>query len=222
MNSAVRMLVVLSSIAVISGAALGGLHEATRELAENNVLKFKKIPAVVDLYAIVEDGTSDQRRLELEAELLADKRFLDTEDQDPILFFVIKKDGAPYAVTLEEYGQGFGGKLGVMVGFQLEAEKLVGIGVTTLSETPGVGTKVREPSFTEQFVGMSRSEDFQIAKDGGVVDAISGATISSRAVAEAVLGAQAVFDQHMAAIREIALQPATAIGDGDSEDGGEG
>ena len=167
MNSALRMLVVLSSIAVISGAALGGLHEATRELAENNVLKFKKIPAVVDLYGIVENGTTEERRLELEAELLAEKRFLELEDEDPILFFVIKKDGEPYAVTLEDYGQGFGGKLGVMVGFRLAEEELVGIGVTTLSETPGVGTKAREPKFTEQFVGMSSSADFQIAKDGG-------------------------------------------------------
>ena len=218
MNSAVRMLVVLSSIAVISGAALGGLHEATRELAENNVLKFKKIPAVVDLYGIVENGTSEERRLELEAELLAEKRFLELADGDPVLFFVIKKAGEPYAITLEDYGQGFGGKVGVMVGFSLAAEELVGIGVTTLSETPGVGTKVREPKFTEQFVGMKSGANFQIAKDGGVVDAISGATISSRAVAEAVDRAEAVFRENASTIQEMASRPPATVAD----EGGEG
>ena len=50
LNPMLVTVVVLSTIAILSGAALGGLHEATRELAENNVLKFKKIPAVVDLY----------------------------------------------------------------------------------------------------------------------------------------------------------------------------
>ena len=53
MKAALRMLVVLSTIAIVSGAALGGLYEATYERAENNVLKFKKIPAVVDLYGLV-------------------------------------------------------------------------------------------------------------------------------------------------------------------------
>ena len=57
--------------------------------------------------------------------------------------------------------------------------------VLSNSETPGLGSKITLSSFTDQFKGL-KSKEVVLNKDGGRVDAISGATISSRAVTDSV------------------------------------
>lgn len=202
-----RMIIVLSLITLVSGFALGALNEMTAEVAANNILRFKKIPAVTTIYKAVEEGSlTMERRRELEAELLAEKQMIDIGENQSVLAFVIKKNGEPYAVALEKFGQGYGGDLGVMTGFELETGRLVGIGITTMAETPGVGTRVTEPAFTEKFQNMPRDVVLKVKKDGGDIDAIAGATISSRAVAFAVREARQFYDKHQEKIRK-AISP---------------
>jgi Na+-translocating ferredoxin:NAD+ oxidoreductase subunit G len=200
MNKSIQMVVVLTLISLLSGLALGGLHGLTYELAQNNILKFKKIPAVADIYEVAAGKLPPAEREALEEGLLAEKRFVDLGDGEPVLFFVIRKDGEPFAVALEDYGQGFGGELGVMIGVELESGNLVGVGITTMMETPGVGTKVREKSFLKQFHGMNKETVFKVRKDGGGIDAVSGATISCRAVAQGIELAHAFYTEHREAI----------------------
>ncbi len=202
MNPSARMLAVLGGIALVSGTSLGALYEATYELAENNVLKFKKIPAVISIQETLTGAVDPEARLALEEQYLAERITLDMgAGVSPLLLFVVKEEGKPVAVALESSGQGFGGKLGVMIGVNLETEDLVGIGVTTMSETPGIGTRILEATFTAQFVGLPPSTNFKVKKDGGEIDSITGATISSRAVANAVGSAKAIWDEHREAIR---------------------
>jgi len=209
MNAPTRMIVVLGAITLLSGLSLGALNEATYERAANNVLRFKKIPAVVDIYRVTGQDVDEARRAELEEELLTEKRLVDIGDTDPLLVFVVKKDDKPFAVALEGTGQGFGGDVGVMVGLDLDAPELAGVGITTMSETPGVGTRAREASFTTQFAGMSVDTVFRVKKDGGAIDAITGATVTSRAVSAAVEGAVETFHTHEEAIRDaVAAGPA--------------
>jgi electron transport complex protein RnfG len=196
------MIVVLALITLISGLSLGGLQQMTWERAQNNILKFKKIPAVADIYEVVSGKLPPAEREAVEEGLLAEKRFLEIEPGDPTLMFVIRKEGEPYAVALEDYGQGFGGDLGVMVGFHLETGDLVGIGITTMSETPGLGTRVKEMLFTSQFAGMSGDAVFKVKKDGGEIDAVTGATVSSRAVAQAIEQAGIFYGEHRERILE--------------------
>jgi electron transport complex protein RnfG len=57
-------------------------------------------------------------------------------------------------------------------------------------ETPGLGTKMMEPRFKDQFVGKNPGTDkIKVKKDGGEIDAITAATISSRAFCDAVMRA---------------------------------
>ncbi len=200
------MIIVLSLITLLSGLVLGGLNELTAEKAENNELKFKKIPAVAGIYEAVAGKLSPENRTEVEEALLAEKKELKIGKGEPVLMFVIKKDNKPYAVAIENSGKGYGGDLGVMIGYQLETGNLVGLGITTMSETPGVGTRVKETSFTKQFQGMSRNANFSITKDGGDIDAVTGATISSRAVAQAVSLAKVFYDKHEEKIRNAVTQ----------------
>lgn len=200
--SSVRMILVLGSIALASGLSLGALNEATYERAANNVLKFKKIPAVVDICRSMGQAIDEARRLSLEQELLAEKRYVDVGGEEPLLLFPVREGDDIVAVALEGVGAGFGGDVGVMVGVELSTAQLAGVGVTTMSETPGVGTRVREPAFTDQFRGLAATAVLRVKKEGGEIDAVTGATVSSRAVAEAVEQAVAVFREHEPAIRE--------------------
>ena len=81
-------------------------------------------------------------------------------------------------------GKGYGGKIGILVGLETN-RALRGIRVISHQETPGLGAKITDTGFLDQFVGLVPAQ-LALARDGGAVDAITGATISSRAVAEGI------------------------------------
>ena len=86
--------------------------------------------------------------------------------------------------ALEAKGKGYGGDVGVMVGFNVANDTLAGIGTTTLKETPGLGMRIAEPGFTGQFRGIAAPVGLK--SQGGSIDGISGATISSSGAVTAV------------------------------------
>lgn len=87
-----------------------------------------------------------------------------------------------YAVVSE--GKGYGGKMNVIVGVDLE-NKVVGVYVLSHSETTGIGSRATENTFLAQFTGKTL-DNLQLTKNGGAIDAVTGATISSTAVTKAV------------------------------------
>ena len=97
-------------------------------------------------------------------------------------------------------GRGYGGKIGILVGLEID-RAVRGIRIISHQETPGLGAKITSLDFLDQFAGLSTGE-LAIRRDGGAVDAITGATISSRAVAEGV--AQGIVDMTavLEAVRE--------------------
>ncbi len=97
---------------------------------------------------------------------------------------------------MESSGKGYGGTVGLMVGIDVKDNKLLGVGVTTHSETPGLGARAKtDPSFTSQFKGAAISGPVKVTQDGGSVNAMSGATITSRAVSSGVTDAIAVYEK---------------------------
>jgi len=81
-------------------------------------------------------------------------------------------------------GKGYGGNINILIGLEDE-ETIKGIIVISHTETPGLGSKITEDFFTDQFLSV-RIDDVALRRDGGQIDAITGATISTRAVTEAV------------------------------------
>jgi electron transport complex protein RnfG len=63
--------------------------------------------------------------------------------------------------------------------------KVTGIKIMSHAETPGLGAKIIESAFTDQFKGVSES-DLMLSKKGGAIDAITGASISSQAVIDGI------------------------------------
>lgn len=91
--------------------------------------------------------------------------------------------------------KGFGGEVDLMVGI-LPDGTLNKVSVLSMSETPGLGTKMTDPGFYAQFEGKNpASFKMSVKKDGGDVDAITSATISSRAYCDALDRAYKVFGQ---------------------------
>ena len=99
------------------------------------------------------------------------------------IFIVYEGDNiAGYTFTVA--GNGYGGPISILVGMNSDYT-LRDMEVLSHTETPGLGSKITEELFTEQFAGL-RVDEIVLLKDGGKIDAITGATISSRAVTEAI------------------------------------
>jgi electron transport complex protein RnfG len=81
-----------------------------------------------------------------------------------------------------------------MVGIDISNDQIMGVGVTTHAETPGMGAKAKtDPSFAAQFRELPLGEAVNVTADGGSINAISGATITSRAVCSATNDALKIF-----------------------------
>jgi len=63
--------------------------------------------------------------------------------------------------------------------------KVTGIKIMSHAETPGLGAKIVEAAFTDQFKGVPQSE-LMLSKNGGAIDAITGASVSSQAVIDGI------------------------------------
>ena len=97
-------------------------------------------------------------------------------------------------VAFETYGKGYGGDIGVITAVNLDTDEIIGVAVTTHSETPGVGSKAKtDPDFRRQYGGQPITDIFKVKADGGKIDAISGATISSRGVSAAVVQSGEIY-----------------------------
>ncbi len=90
--------------------------------------------------------------------------------------------------------KGFSGLVKIMVGFTPDGS-IQNVVVLEQKETPGLGTKMKDEKFIGQFRDKNPSNfNLKVSKDGGQVDALTGATISSRAFTEA---AQSAYDEYI-------------------------
>ena len=88
---------------------------------------------------------------------------------------------------------GFGGPIAIKVGFDINGN-IWNTKVLSQAETPGLGAKCVEPSFSAQFKGFNPAEKkLAVKKDGGDVDAITASTITSRAYTDGLALAVKVF-----------------------------
>jgi electron transport complex protein RnfG len=183
MREIIKMFVVLTVLSAASGGLLASLRNSTAAQIEQQQLQFVKGPAINGIL----DGASNDP--------IAD-RFKIKDGDTERSFFVGKFDGKANMVAFESFGKGFGGELGLMIGVNIDDDKIIGVGVTTHSETPGVGSRAKtEPSFAAQFKGLSLIDTFKVKADGGQVDALSGATVTSRGISAALTDAGQAYER---------------------------
>ncbi len=97
----------------------------------------------------------------------------------------IKKNGELCGYVIESYGKGYSSFIHTMLAVD-SSLKVINITILGHAETPGLGDIIETPDFQKQFYGK-RTDNMQVVKTTGTdkIQAISGATISSRAVVNA-------------------------------------
>jgi electron transport complex protein RnfG len=90
--------------------------------------------------------------------------------------------GKSVGLAVKVAPRGYSGEIVMLVGVDPEL-RVKGMKILGQRETPGLGTNIEKPKFQKQFIGKGVKDAFEPKKD---IDAITGATISSRAVCEGV------------------------------------
>lgn len=181
------MFLVLGSITIIAALSLGSVYEATKEpiALAKSLKKEQAIKNVVPQF----DNVPGK-------ELIT----VNTTDGSELTVFPAKKDGILVGAAVETTSsKGFGGEVKIMIGFDANGQ-IIDYSVLEHKETPGLGTKM-DPWFREgkgdirgKVPGKNK---MTVSKDGGEIDAITAATISSRAFLDAVNKGHEGFEMAM-------------------------
>lgn len=182
----INMVYVLFLVAAIAGLALGAVYNVTKEPIE--LAKKAKIESAIKEVLPEFD--------ELKPQYLV-MSYDGNKPKDSLTFFDAYKEGQYVGTAVNTYTmKGFSGLIKLMVGFQPDGT-ISNVSVLEHKETPGLGTKMAEPKFKDQFMNQNpESFNLKVTKDGGEVDAITAATISSRAFSDATERAFQTFKQN--------------------------
>jgi len=167
MNNRVKMLLIMTLFACISGGVLSLVYLFSAPLIEANVLAEQR-----NSIFLVVPGTKDY----------------DEKTKGGITYFECKDSSGAligYALPLE--GNGYQGVIKLMAGLKPDLAELTGIKVLQQVETPGLGGRIGEEEFSEQFKGVKTKPAIGYVKNKTPekdtdIQAITGATISSRSV----------------------------------------
>lgn len=127
---------------------------------------------------------------------------VDFEEIIPEVMYLGKdQSGAALGYAISASAQGYGGQVRVMTG--IADGRIIGVDVFyNDDETPGLGKNTSNESFRDQYKGLSVNEDIVVGKDdqagnAQTVDAVTSATISSRAVTKAVNEALRIYNENV-------------------------
>ena len=173
-----KMIIMLTAVMVLSGLVLAATYSGLSSRIEAN----RAAALSRSLSAIFEDAAGEGTELDFE-ELDAD---------GPTIYRASTTDGSllGYAVRVET--QGYGGTITLLAGLSSDLETIIGIEVVEQVETPGLGGNITESEFKRQFAGLDADEpvtyvkNIEPDKDANEIQAISGATITSRAVTSGI------------------------------------
>lgn len=131
--------------------------------------------------------TIAENREKAETEAKAELVFADSFDEISDGIYEGKKDGKTEGYCVKSSSKGYGGDVVMLVGFDKDL-KVLGIKILQSSETAGLGSKAASPEFSEALKGKIAPLTVNRNGTGGEreVDAISGATITTNAVTEAI------------------------------------
>ena len=199
MKSLFKDALILFIITLVAGVTLGLVYEVTKdaraeqaEIKKNNAYK-----AVFEEYEDYKEIDMSQVTFE-EMDIASITGLEEALDKAGYSSTVVTVDGVAqlvsgantygYAVTVTAK-EGYGGDIQFTVGFNMNGV-VTGVSMLSISETAGLGMKAKEEAFLNQYVGKSGGS-FVVDKDnsGGLaneIDAISGATVTTRAVTKGV------------------------------------
>ena len=184
MRDILRLVVVLTLICAVTAGALSALKVTLAPKIERQNDFYVRGPALENLFGHPAD------------ELLSNKINYTIDDQTYPVFYMKDNSGVT-GLAIEAPGHGgYGGDVYIMIGINLEKSSLIGMEIVRHSETPGVGSQIEKESFRKQWNGMPVKESYALRGSGGEIDAISGATYSSKAVLDGTNRILGLLQEH--------------------------
>lgn len=181
-----NMVLSLGTITIVAAALLAGVYSVTKEPIEE-ANRQKTTEAIA---AVLPEGV----------EIAEGMQVAIPNEERTVTVYTASKDGQPAGAAVESYSlDGFSGEINIIYGFDAEGT-VTGFEVIQQAETPGLGAKMndwfRMTEGRRSIIGLnSASNNLTVSKDGGDVDAITAATITSRAFLDALRRADAAFRQ---------------------------
>ncbi|HLN53108.1 MAG TPA: RnfABCDGE type electron transport complex subunit G [Lentimicrobium sp.] len=183
-SSLKNMVLSLLGISLVMSAALGFVYNVTKEPIEK-AAKEKEISAIKEVLPPFDNDIVPTAK-----------------DFNGIVFYTATKNGSEVGYAAKTFTEkGYSGRFDLMVGF-LPDGTINNVVVLQQKETPGLGSNMVNPKFHDQFlkinIGSLKDGLLKVKKDGGTIDAISAATISSRAYCDGLQKAYDIFTQNFA------------------------
>ena len=178
MKELFKLTVVLTIICSLAATALALVYTITKDpiAYQQRLKKLRAIKAVQPDY----DNEPDQDYIDLKTDESTEG------DGGLTRFYITKKGDTPTGVVFMTSAVGYGGLIDLMVGVNPEGT-ITGVQVLRHTETPGLGAKITEDTFMQQFTERNlENTNWALKKEGGDIDQISGATISPQAVVKAL------------------------------------
>lgn len=171
-----NMVLSLVTICLVAGGALAGIYGLTKETIE--IQKEQKLQAAI--LQVLPEGCT----------------IADAEIIKGMTVYKGYIDNQWVGTAVETTENGFGGPVKIMVGFDADS-KVINYQVLEHQETPGLGDKMgawfKTDKGNQSILGKKANGAFTVSKDGGDIDAITAATISSRAFLNAINKAYEAF-----------------------------
>ncbi len=191
-STLVNMVVSLGTITIVAAGLLSWIYTITEQPIEQAKLD-KQIEAVS---AVTPPFDNDPVAEAIDVTPVG--------ESTPLKVFPARKDGSLVGAAVESYsGAGFSGDIKLIYGFDIDGN-VTGYAVMEHAETPGLGAKMdewfRAEGTAHNVIGLNPTQGaLTVSKDGGQVDAITAATITSRAFLDALNRASVAFSQMVAA-----------------------
>lgn len=162
----IKMVLVLFLISAVTAGVVAAVNAMTEEkIAENLEMEIRN-----SFIAVFGEGV--------------EYKSLDSIPKGLEAVYEITANGSTY-YSANINSSGFGGDINILTSFGTDG-KIIGVSIVTHSETPGIGTRVTDNSFTSKF------KDKTLANQ---VDSLSGATISSNALKDGISTAQKILSE---------------------------
>jgi len=166
MNEIFKKGTVLMAVCIISAGALSSVYKVTKIKIDDNI-------RISDI----------KKRQEV---LPSAENFIEKEIDGKKIWVGVDKEGKEIGVVIKVSPRGYAGPINTTIGINRD-DTISSVAINKLdqTETPGLGVKITQDSFKSQFKGK-KGDELKLKKDGGTIDAITAATISSRAVTNSV------------------------------------
>ncbi|MDA3896669.1 MAG: RnfABCDGE type electron transport complex subunit G [Desulfobacteraceae bacterium] len=172
-------------LATFFGASLAGIQLTLAPKIEANKLNetIEKVPELI-LGAEAAQALSEENR-----PMKIDRQFIEAGNKIYSVFQA-KTDGQTDGWVIKASGQGYADRIELLVGVDAKAETITGLFILDQKETPGLGNKIMEPAWRNQFNNKPTQQQMTAVKTkasaANEINAITGATISSKAVCDIV------------------------------------